>query len=587
MAKQILSFLDNTIKVYDNIYTYNDLYNMYISNNMTLKDLQEYFCLSEASTLKILKFFNLHKPKDLARHNLEEAMVEKYGVKNCTQVPEIMNKIKKSEGYKKAVKITSERCSKYPGEVFNEYYKTHSFQECVAYFNVSESTISNWIKKYNLTGIKIHQQKKEKEKTYLTTEERVLSRQKAQQKMQETCLQRYGVKTTLLLPEIQEKIKQTNLKRYGFTIATKNEEVKAKIKQNNLNKYGVNVYHQKDIKDFDNWETDDKFSQYVKNNHMNMIDLAQHFNVTYSAINKRVAKLKLLDDIILLNGTSHYETEIITMLKEIGISDEEIVLRDRTILEGKEIDIYLPAYKFGIEFNGDYWHSELISKHSDHNGRSTYHQEKSLEAAKKGVFLFHIFEYEWNNPTIKAQIKNRLTTILYKNTLHLGARKCKIVKLTKQQKKDFLNNNHIQGNDQSNIALGLQYNNTLMACMTFKKSKYKKYNYELSRFCCQNGYNISGGASKLFKYFLDNYCISGDIVVSYNDITKTKGNLYQILKFKSVSINAPNYVWINFETGDIKTRYQTQKAGEIKRMHDMQYYRVCDCGTQTWVYTKG
>jgi len=29
-----------------------------------------------------------------------------------------------------------------------------------------------------------------------------------------------------------------------------------------------------------------------------------------------------------------------------------------------------------------------------------------------------------------------------------------------------------------------------------------------------------------------------------------------------------------------------QSAGENKRMHDLGYHKLCDCGTKTWVYTK-
>lgn len=107
----------------------------------------------------------------------------------------------------------------------------------------------------------------------------------------------------------------------------------------------------------------------------------------------------------------------------------------------------------------------------------------------------------------------------------------------------------------------------------------------MSRFCNLHGYCVRGGASKLFKYFVDQLK-AGDTISSYNDITKTKGDIYKILGFQCVSINQPNYVWINFNTSDIRTRYQEQTAGEVKRMHDAGYHRICDCGTKTWVYTK-
>lgn len=75
-------------------------------------------------------------------------------------------------------------------------------------------------------------------------------------------------------------------------------------------------------------------------------------------------------------------------------------------------------------------------------------------------------------------------------------------------------------------------------------------------------------------------------MVSYNDITKTTGRVYPLLGFEMVSVNAPNYIWMNFSTGDIRSRYQEQAAGETARMHDAGYHRVCDCGTKTWVYKK-
>ena len=56
---------------------------------------------------------------------------------------------------------------------------------------------------------------------------------------------------------------------------------------------------------------------------------------------------------------SHYEDEIVEMLrKEFNITNIELNKRG-LLSSGKEIDIYLPDYKVGIEFNGEYWHCDL------------------------------------------------------------------------------------------------------------------------------------------------------------------------------------------------------------------------------------
>lgn len=119
--------------------------------------------------------------------------------------------------------------------------------------------------------------------------------------------------------------------------------------------------------------------------------------------------------------------------------------------------------------------------------------------------------------------------------------------------------------------------------MTFTKPKNKQYTWELSRFCNKHDCIVQGGASKLFKYAISNMN-SGDTIVSYNDITKTSGKIYKTLDFSCTSINSPNYIWMNFTTGDIRTRYQEQAAGEVERMHNLGYHRICDCGTKTWLY---
>ena len=89
-----------------------------------------------------------------------------------------------------------------------------------------------------------------------------------------------------------------------------------------------------------------------------------------------------------------FEDEIIAILKN-KIPNIIIDCNNKTVLDGKEIDIYLPEYKIGIEFNGDYWHSDLQENYQDHNGRSLTHQNKSLLAESKGVFLFHILFFHF------------------------------------------------------------------------------------------------------------------------------------------------------------------------------------------------
>lgn len=86
----------------------------------------------------------------------------------------------------------------------------------------------------------------------------------------------------------------------------------------------------------------------------------------------------------------------------------ECVRNNRTILSGKELDLYYPEKKIAIEFNGDYWHSEKF-KDKD------YHYSKLKKCYDSGILLVSIFESYWYND--KENIKQYLFN-LFNNKEH-------------------------------------------------------------------------------------------------------------------------------------------------------------------------
>lgn len=389
------------------------------------------------------------------------------------------------------------------------------------------------------------------------------------QTMNNTNIEKYGDANYRNL----EQAKQTLQERYGSTNYRNIEQgMKTKVE-----KYGVG---RKEVL-IEKKQTKIRCNE--NSNHANKKETKCSL-IDRTTISQKVFELNLEDYAQHLSDSSNYEFEIRDFLiSYCNVKEEEIEMHNRTILAPQEIDIYIPSRHMGIEFNGDYWHCDLHEKYQDHGGRSTYHQKKSLQAEEKGVFLFHIFEYEWNDPVVQSNIKNRLKTLLNSNGVKIPARKCVVQQISKEQKKEFLNTNHIQGNDRSSVYYGLFYQGEMVSCMTFTKPKNKQYTWELSRFCNKHNYIVQGGASKLFKHSIQ-LMNQGDTIVSYNDITKTSGKIYKTLQFSCISINNPNYIWMNFTTGDIRTRYQEQESGEVERMHKLNYHRICDCGTKTWLY---
>lgn len=282
---------------------------------------------------------------------------------------------------------------------------------------------------------------------------------------------------------------------------------------------------------------------------------------------------------------SRQEKEILEFLYT-AVNKEEVVIGDRSILSGKELDIYLPEYKVAIEFNGNYWHSSIYKS-------DTYHQEKTIACAKKGIRLIHIFEYEWEDESKQEKIKEIVLNALDKNKARtVYARNTTIKLVEKEEAELFLNKYHLQGYANAKITLGCYTDNELIGVMSFGLPRFNKnYEYELIRLCWKQGVNVVGGLEKMFKHFEIKF--KPKSIITYCDISKFTGNSYTKIGFsplKEKPITVPNYIWLNTYTNDILSRYQTQKSRLVKMglgsineteseiMNRNEFLKICDCG---------
>ena len=162
-----------------------------------------------------------------------------------------------------------------------------------------------------------------------------------------------------------------------------------------------------------------------------------------------------------------------------------------------------------------------------------YHVNKSKLALSHGFKCIHIFDWEdWN----------KIVSLLYFNT-KVYARQCKIAEVSKSDTDKFLDDNHLQGTCKGQIfCYGLFFNNELVEIMTFGKPRYNsKYQFELLRLCTKSGYIVPGGASKLFKYFVEKE--NPKSVISYCDRSKFSGSVYEKIGMSHIRDTEPNKVW--------------------------------------------
>ena len=54
---------------------------------------------------------------------------------------------------------------------------------------------------------------------------------------------------------------------------------------------------------------------------------------------------------------------------------------DRTVLHGRELDVYVPEHHIAMEYDGLYWHSE------DAGRDKGYHRRKTDDCAAAGISL--------------------------------------------------------------------------------------------------------------------------------------------------------------------------------------------------------
>ena len=289
-------------------------------------------------------------------------------------------------------------------------------------------------------------------------------------------------------------------------------------------------------------------------------------------------------------STSKNEDEIYSLIKKYYNNSEQ---SNRIILKGKEIDIYIPELKIGIEYNGLYWHSDLYYNNN-------YHLNKLKITEKKGIKLVQIFGDEW---LYKQDIvKSRLLNIIGKTPSKIYARKCTIKEVSSKDCSSFLDQNHIQGKLGAKVRLGLYHNDELVSLMTFGNLRKnlgqssKEGSYELLRFCNKLNTTVIGGASKLFKYFINNY--NPNSIISYADRRWSEGNLYYNLGFNLIGKSRPNYFYVNLKNTTIREgRFKYRKDILVKQgfdpdkseheiMKERGYARIYDCGTLKFEYIK-
>jgi len=274
-------------------------------------------------------------------------------------------------------------------------------------------------------------------------------------------IEKYGVKNVFQLDDTKNKIKVTNNKKYGVDFPQQNIDILNKSNITNEMKYGVNrpaknLLIQEKCK---NTKYDRYGNEFFNNIEKTKLTLLEKYNVDNISkifshkekiqehfINKMLIKYEFINKIdyknslyycncekghdykinigLFHNRLSHgintcticYPENTVSSINENEVYDfikenykDEIILNDRKILEGMELDIYIPVLNLAFEYNGLYWHSSI---YKDDN----YHLNKMLLCLDKNIQLIHIWEDLWIYQ--KDYIKNLILKLLNNDVLY-------------------------------------------------------------------------------------------------------------------------------------------------------------------------
>lgn len=396
-----------------------------------------------------------------------------------------------------------------------------------------------------------------------------------------TCLERYGVENVSQSDFVKNNVRNTCLERYGVENVSQDKNIAEKARETRkANEVGK--------RDFLIGYTDDGL--WICKCENSSCNKCKERTYTITAANYDDRKRVGSETCTILNPvcvqTSGCENELLEYIK--SVYNGEVISSDRSVLGGKELDIYIPKLRLAFEYNGVYWHSDLYKD-------KTYHSEKTQKCLELGIQLIHIWEDEWiyKNDIVKDTILNKLGS----NKKTIDARKCEVLEISAKTAKPFCEMYHIQGYTASTTRFGLYHNDELVMVAVFGQVRRisgagkKDGEWELYRLCSPFGTVVRGGAGKLLSAFVRKY--EPKCVVTFADLDKSNGNVYEKIGFEKSYIVPPTYYWCIGNRRYPRYRFQKSNLEECKEnpnltedevMRTRGYFKCWDSGKIKYVW---
>lgn len=431
---------------------------------------------------------------------------------------------------------------------------------------VQEKRINTMIKKY---GDKISP----KHKKILS-----LSKTKAYETRSIFLQQNYGVDNISSLDHIKENRINTYLERYGVEHYHQSEEYKNKVKDRKKEEIELNNLNI-EVVSFENipgYKTGGIKYNCKKCNKEELIPLVT-FNYRSINFNSPCSSCGNFN-----KPWSNGEKDLLLEIQTFYYGE---ILSNKKIIPPYTIDIYIPEFKLGIEYNGLYWHSERGGGKD-----ANYHKIKTDLCRQQGIRLLHIFENEFKNN--KEIILSKIKNILGLSEKGVGARKILIKEILPIIGNTFLNKHHIQGGVPGSKFLGGFNQEQLISVLAYKKIGNT---LDITRYA--NDFKLYPGLFSKFLSFIEKN-INYDQIITFADLRYSYGDLYYKTGFIEEYEVKPGYYYtdysnfyhkFNFRKKNIKKKFNIDisEKTEKKLMEELGYDRIWDAGKIKFIKNRG
>jgi hypothetical protein len=498
----------------------------------------------------------------------KQTCLQKYGTENPFENQQVKQNHK--QAVQQAVQQNNDQIKQKRKQTNLQRYGAESYSQTQQY---KQQTIERNQQKYKVNYYTETDQFKQKKQQYFSDRK---NKQKAKQNKDQTCLEKYGTVNPSSTRQIKEKIKQTNLEKYQCENFLQDPDHRERLKKAFRDKYKVENPSQ--LEQVQQQTKQTYFEKYGVYHHL---QLADRKNLLRQWCEQNPQKL----------FTSSGEKQLLEWIRTYYPSAEKIRV------ENKELDIYIPELKIGIEYNGLYYHNQVALENTHRSGIQ-YHLEKTNFFKQHGIKVIHIWEHEWKFS--QQQVKSFLTSAIGKNTNLIGARKCELIWTSNTHEisevQQFLQKYHIQkSSNKTKYGCILKFNNEIIGCGTFA-NHHRVNNSEtwvLNRFCTKQDWTIQGGLSRISKY--GSKMLNADII-SWGDIRLTNGSGYLSAGWQIDQILPPDYF---YWTGSITSKCIISKQARQKsivntpeNMTELEHatkdglLRVWDCGKIRFIFKR-